>query len=234
MKTILISCILSLFIQNSIIAQSTNTIRFKATSTDKIIHRFVSSKLKFGDERIDDGTIVFDIKIDKDGDVKNIEINSKSTTMKNEIQKKMIQNKIENIKFDEDKSGTSGSMKFEFKNTPICEELDNKSSGNEVFMFVEKMPEFPGGEVALQKFLQMNIHYPTFALENDITGKVYMEFTINGDGKICNIKILKDIGGGCGAEAEWVIMKMPDWIPGEQSGKKVSVKFNLPIVFDTN
>jgi periplasmic protein TonB len=109
-----------------------------------------------------------------------------------------------------------------------------EAPSNEVFMFVEQMPEFPGGEEALQRYLQKNINYPTFALENDITGRVYMEFVVDNNGEIYDVTIKKDIGGGCGKEAERVVKNMPKWTPGKQNGKPVKVRFNLPVVFETN
>lgn len=99
------------------------------------------------------------------------------------------------------------------------------------FTVVEQMPEFPGGEAAMRKFLGENIHYPQMARESVITGTVYVTFVVGKDGRLSNCKILRGIGGGCDEEAIRVIKMMPSWIPGKQGGRNVPVQFNLPIRF---
>jgi periplasmic protein TonB len=102
---------------------------------------------------------------------------------------------------------------------------------NKVFTFVEQMPEFPGGDAALLQFLQKNIHYPPAARENNVEGTVYITFVVDQNGNISDIKVLRDIGGGCGDEAIRVVKAMPAWKPGRQNGNNVKVQFNLPIKF---
>ncbi len=84
---------------------------------------------------------------------------------------------------------------------------------------------------SLYAFLQRNIIYPTLAKKNKIQGRVFVTFVVDVDGSITNIKVLRDIGGGCGAEAVRVVKLMPKWIPGKQRGKPVRVQYNLPIQF---
>lgn len=112
----------------------------------------------------------------------------------------------------------------------IAEEEDEVET--QIFTVVETEPEFPGGMDSLYAFLARNIVYPKLARDNRITGKVYITFTVETDGSITNIKVLRDIGGGCGAEAVRVVKMMPKWIPGKQRGKPVRVQFNLPISFN--
>lgn len=100
-----------------------------------------------------------------------------------------------------------------------------------VYSFVQKFPEFPGGEAALVKYLVENIKYPVMALENGIQGNVILQFTVDKEGRIDDIVIVRDIGGGCGQEAVRVVSNMPRWIPGEQQGQKVSVRYTLPVRF---
>lgn len=97
--------------------------------------------------------------------------------------------------------------------------------------FAEVDPEFPGGLEALYKFIADNLNYPQLALENAIQGKVYVTFFVEKDGSVSNVRILRDIGGGCGLEAKRVVESMPKWIPGRQSGVVVRTQFNLPINF---
>lgn len=116
--------------------------------------------------------------------------------------------------------------------TPVVVEEEEEVDEKEIFTVVENDPEFPGGMEALYKYLAQNIKYPQLAKENGITGKVYVTFVVERDGSIANPKVLRDIGGGCGAEAIRVVKSMPKWTPGKQRGKAVRVQFNLPVVFN--
>jgi len=96
---------------------------------------------------------------------------------------------------------------------------------------VEQMPDFKGGEAAMWKYFGKNMVYPEEAKENQISGKVYVTFVVDAKGKIKDVKLLRGIGGGCDEEALRVVRNMPDWNPGKQRGKPVSVQFNLPVNF---
>jgi len=111
-------------------------------------------------------------------------------------------------------------------------EEEEDETETQIFTVVENEPEFPGGMEALYKYLAQNIKYPQLARENNITGKVYVTFVVEKDGSIANPKVLRDIGGGCGAEAIRVVKAMPKWNPGKQRGKAVRVQFNLPVNFN--
>ena len=101
----------------------------------------------------------------------------------------------------------------------------------EIFTVVETQPQFPGGEDSLYNFIYSNLRYPQVAKDNAIEGRVFLTFVVEKDGSITNVKIKRDIGGGCGHEAKRVVEMMPKWIPGKQNGKPVKVQFNLPIIF---
>ena len=115
---------------------------------------------------------------------------------------------------------------------PIQIEEEEDEIETQIFTVVENEPEFPGGMEALYKYLAQNIKYPQLARDNGITGKVYVTFVVERDGSIANPKVLRDIGGGCGAEAIRVVKAMPKWTPGKQRGKAVRVQFNLPVNFN--
>lgn len=100
-----------------------------------------------------------------------------------------------------------------------------------IFTVVEEMPTFPGGEEELFKYLQRNIKYPAIARENGISGRVYVTFVVDKDGKIKDAKILRGVGGGCDEEALRVVRNMPDWKSGRQNGRPVQVQYNLPVNF---
>lgn len=98
--------------------------------------------------------------------------------------------------------------------------------------FVEQMPSFPGGEAALAKFLSNNIRYPHMAANNDIEGRVFVQFIVDYEGNIKDVKTIGAVkGGGLEEEAIRLVKLMPKWKPGKQNGQAVSVFFNLPVVF---
>lgn len=101
----------------------------------------------------------------------------------------------------------------------------------EVFTYVEQMPEFVGGEGALMKFISSNIKYPINARNENIEGRVIVSFVVTSEGKITDLKILRDIGGGCGDEAIRVMKLSPDWKPGKQNGRPVNTKMVVPVNF---
>lgn len=105
------------------------------------------------------------------------------------------------------------------------------TTGDEVYSTAEKMPEFPGGEEALMKYLGNIIEYPELAKKEKIEGKVFIGFVVQKDGRIVNVEVLEGIGGGCDEEAVRVVSGMPDWSPGYEKGKPVKVKYTLPIAF---
>ena len=102
---------------------------------------------------------------------------------------------------------------------------------NEVFVMVEQMPEFQGGESEMTKFISQNIRYPIPALRQNVQGRVIIRFVIDKQGDVLEPIILKGIGSGCDEEAIRVIKKMPRWTPGKQAGKFVAVWYTLPIMF---
>lgn len=102
---------------------------------------------------------------------------------------------------------------------------------DEVFKAVEINPEYPGGEAAFGKFLQKNIHYPTIAKENNIQGKVYVQFIVERDGSLTDIKVLREPGSGTGDEALRVLKMSPHWRAGIQNGKPVRVQYTIPVNF---
>lgn len=106
-----------------------------------------------------------------------------------------------------------------------------KDIEGEIFTIVENMPEFPGGNMALEAFLAKNIVYPDKAVKYDIQGIVYVSFVIDKEGYVRNVKILRGIGGGCDEEAVRVVKLMPKWKPGTQNGKPVNVLFNMPFTY---
>ena len=101
----------------------------------------------------------------------------------------------------------------------------------QVFDVVEKMPEYPGGQAALFEYLQKNVKYPADAEKKKIEGRVLVTFVVNTDGSITDIEVVRKTFPSLDAEAVRVISGMPKWKPGEQKGKKVRVKYTVPLSF---
>ena len=101
-----------------------------------------------------------------------------------------------------------------------------------IFMVVESMPEFPGGQQALFKYLAENVKYPVIAQENGIQGRVICQFVVNKDGSIVDVVAVRSSGEpSLDKEAIRVIKSMPKWKPGKQRGKPVRVKYTVPVNF---
>ncbi|HAH24376.1 MAG TPA: hypothetical protein DCL77_11585, partial [Prolixibacteraceae bacterium] len=103
--------------------------------------------------------------------------------------------------------------------------------GSDVYTVVEQMPEFPGGEMALRKFLAYNIKYPRIAAENGIQGKEFVSFVITKTGSVADAIIVMGVDPSLDQEALRVIQSMPNWIPGKQNGENVDVVYTVPINF---
>nr|MBD3623195.1 TonB family protein [Sunxiuqinia sp.] len=113
---------------------------------------------------------------------------------------------------------------------PVIQEEEEADEG-QVFFIVEDMPEFPGGELALRKFIANAIKYPVIAQENGIQGKVYVNFVVDTDGSITNARIARGVDSSLDKEALRVVNTLPRWKPGQQRGKPVKVSYTVPINF---
>ncbi len=132
-------------------------------------------------------------------------------------------------------SGPSAPAQF----LQLSEEVDtgkDEDNGDEeiIFTIVETMPQFPGGEAGLRKYLQQNLTYPTKARKAGDEGKVYVSFVVNSAGKVTDVKVIKGIGEACDDKAFQVIKHMPFWKPATQQGRPVSVRFVVPVYFKLN
>ncbi len=100
-----------------------------------------------------------------------------------------------------------------------------------VYLVVDTLPKYPGGVDALMKYLATHIKYPVNAKKAGIQGRVFVNFIINRDGSVSNVRILRGLSPECDAEVIRVVQNMPKWVPGKQKGKNVRVSFNLPVKF---
>lgn len=107
---------------------------------------------------------------------------------------------------------------------------------DEILMYAEVMPEFPGGMDKLKTYLAESIKYPLLELENGIEGKVYLRFVVDEEGKLSDFKVMKGVNGGpgCDKEALRVVKAMPNWKPAMNNGKACKVYMTIPVIFRLN
>ena len=103
-----------------------------------------------------------------------------------------------------------------------------------VFDVVEVMPQFPGGQIAMLKYIMENIKYPEQAMKEGIQGRVAVSFIVEKDGSISDVKPVLSVHPLLNKEAVRVVKSMPKWTPGKQNGKPVRVRFNVPVMFKLN
>lgn len=103
-----------------------------------------------------------------------------------------------------------------------------------VFDVVEVMPQFPGGQIAMLKYIMENIKYPEQAMKKGIQGRVAVRFIVEKDGSISNVSPIHPVHPLLDKEAIRVVKSMPKWSPGKQHGKPVRVQLIVPIMFKLN
>ena len=104
---------------------------------------------------------------------------------------------------------------------------------NKVYTYVEQMPELPGGggQPAIVAAIQKAVKYPPLALRNQVEGRIFASFTVNAQGDVSDVKIVKGLGSGLDEETIRAIKTLPKFRPGKQNGRAVSVSFTVPITF---
>ena len=107
-------------------------------------------------------------------------------------------------------------------------------SNQNVYDQVEQMPEFEGGMPALIEFLQTNLKYPEDAIKQKLGGRVMVQFVVETDGTVSNVRVARTLFPSLDAEAVRVVKAMPKWKPGKEKGRPVRVNFTLPVVFNIN
>ena len=138
------------------------------------------------------------------------------------------------IEIVEDEVEIEKELEIEETETDEDEIIEIEEDDEEFFMVVENMPEFPGGDLGLMKFIQKNVRYPAIAKEYNITGKVYVSFIVDKQGNVTNVKIVRGVDKNLDAEAVRVVSSLPKYKPGKQRGKAVRVMFTIPINFTLN
>jgi protein TonB len=144
------------------------------------------------------------------------------------MQKEVVEEKaaIGTVNFDKGTDDVAAPIAN--NNSKITEEEEKP------FAVDEQMPQFPGGEAEMMKFIHSTLKYPVIAQEMGVSGTVIVQFVVGRDGKISRIKVMRGIGSGCDEEAIRVLEKMPTWNPGKQGGKPVMVSYTVPFKFVLN
>ena len=104
---------------------------------------------------------------------------------------------------------------------------------NKVYTYVEQMPELPGGggNAAIVAAIQKASKYPSLALRNQVEGRIFVSFTVNSQGDVSDVKVVKGLGSGLDEETIRAVKTLPKFRPGKQNGRAVSVSFTVPITF---
>ena len=132
------------------------------------------------------------------------------------------------LDFDE---GTDDISKITEQKVEIIQDNPVEKKAEKVFTHVEQMPQFPGGDAELYKFISNNLNYPAMAIENNVQGRVIVQFVVTADGSIGNVKVVRSVDRDLDNEAMRVCKKLPKFIPGKQNGQPVNVWYTLPVTF---
>jgi protein TonB len=133
----------------------------------------------------------------------------------------------EEIKVEFDVEVTEDTKVEEIVIAPV----EEKEDVDQIFLVVEETATPKGGMQAFYKYVADKMKYPAQARRMGIEGKVFVEFVINRDGSITDVKAIKGIGAGCDEEAVRVVQSAPPWNPGKQRGKPVRQRYVVPITF---
>ena len=122
----------------------------------------------------------------------------------------------------------------QYEDAETQEERSTLSDADEVFMVVEDQPVPEGGMETFYRYVAENMKYPTQARQQGTEGKVFVQFVVDKDGALTDVKAIRGIGSGCDEEAVRVIKEAPAWNPAKQRGKFVKVRMVMPITFKIN
>ncbi len=114
----------------------------------------------------------------------------------------------------------------------VAQQLPEHSTNrDDTFIVVDQMPEYPGGNEALQEYISLNLKYPAL---KEVSGKVFVSFVVDKKGKVTDVRVKNEVDAALSKEAIRLVKAMPLWTPGKLEGKAVNVQMNLPIYFKAN
>lgn len=138
------------------------------------------------------------------------------------------------VKKDKSSKKSRQEKKSKLGKTAIIQPAVNSDSTESSKLFgeaIEEMASFPGGSVALMQYIKDNVRYPKECQEGAATGRVIVGFTVNEDGSLSDIKVMRSITPKLDKEAIRVVKSMPKWNPAKQNGKAVKSKYTIPVNF---
>ncbi len=154
------------------------------------------------------------------------------------VEAKKVTEEIKTIEELKDKNIAEKDQKGDKDAKPVIDMPTGNSDDNKVVednnvyssAGIEVQPEFPGGAAGFAKYVQKN--YRTPEVDQDLKGRVFVEFVVEKDGTLSDVKVIRDLGFGTGAEAIRMLRNAPKWKPGIQNGKTIRVRYSLPIMLD--
>lgn len=153
--------------------------------------------------------------------------------VKNEIMDQEAQQEDNTARGVVNQEGSDDADKFQAMTEAVVvkEPEPEPVKEEEIFIAVQQMPEFPGGQAALMKWLSNNVRYPQIALDNGISGRVVVKFVVEKDGSVGSVQVVKGVDKDLDKEAMRVVRAMPKWQPGKNNGQAVRCYYNLPVTF---
>ena len=206
-------------------------------NTDSLM-AYLTSHLEISELWEGEQSMTLQFILSKDGKISHLEVRDKKGANASDITKQLI-SLFENMPTWQplvlSGIGNQQSMlSYDFNLTPtdgVRQPLMSMDRGGKIFDVVEQMPEFPGGQAALLKWVSDNMRYPTIAEENGIQGRVVCTFVIERDGSVSDVQVARSIDPSLDKEAVRVLKKMPRWKPGKQKGQPVRVKHTVTVTF---
>ncbi|MDE5659416.1 MAG: energy transducer TonB [Muribaculaceae bacterium] len=185
--------------------------RFEEPEVEEVLPEEVLNTVK-----VTEIAIVDDSEVTKEDEVKN--------------QEELTQTETAFGATDFDKGTDDVTVVREVRDEVVVEEK-KAPEPEKIFTAVEESPKFPGGEAELYKFLNKNIRYPEIAAQNNIQGRVVVQFVVEKDGSVGEVKVVRGVDPDLDKEAVRVVKSMPKFIPGKMNGQNVRVWHTLPIKF---
>jgi len=152
-------------------------------------------------------------------------------------QEQQQQQTIEIIEIVDNSEDVNEDTEFDFEfdeDEEINLEETEEEPEDKIFIYVKNMPEFPGGKLALRRYVAEHVVYPAVARENGIEGTVFLRFEVTRSGAVGKVELQKGVDPLLDDEAVRVIKGLPKFKPGEQNGKKVNVWYSIPVTFKLN
>lgn len=170
------------------------------------------------------GRVILRFTVEKDGSITDVKVAKSMDSIFDAEAVRVV--KLMPKWIPSKKNGLNSSSEFTL---PVTFQSNEKKCKSEIYKVVEQMPKFPGGLEAMREFINENLKYPEGA--GCVEGKVILQFTVEKDGSLSDIKVARSLEPTFDAEAIRVIKLMPKWIPGEMRGKPVRIEYMLPVSF---